>query len=114
MAQLRLERRFAFWELQEASCTFVGMWLPRGKDFSVNATQKKFSGELELMPTPSKICTERQRSLSVYKTRSSQCKAGDLHWPATACHPDFCNRLARLAPKIGGTFRVNELIRTAK
>ena len=84
VAQLRLERRFAFWELQEASCTFVGMWLPRGKDFSVNAAQKKFSGELKLMPTSPELWAafglgDAQLSMQAGRTQLASYFVSSMH-----------------------------------
>ena len=114
-----LRKRFRKQKAREGSFVHVGMEVAQGKDFSVTSTQEDFTGNLKLLPTSPERCVGRKNSLSMADVKLRQRKCGELCWVATVARPDFCARVAKIAPRINalcgeGVFRTNELVRVAK
>ena len=94
------------------------MELPQTEDFSAAATQRKFTEELQPMPSSPSLRAPRKRRLSIVEICSCQCKLGEVCRLATAGLPDICAGLAELAAQVNSSqgtriYRINDSTKTS-
>ena len=84
----------------------MGTELPQAKDFSVTATQEKFTREVRPIPTSPALWVSRQRPQSVGETRNCMRKLAELR-PL----PGICAHSAQSAAKVD-SLQVRDVYRT--